>query len=295
MQPGHKEAAAAGPAVPVERLFPYIAVDVLALGAVRAQLAMATGPLRGGPEGDAAVASVPGAALFVDVSGFSALARSLARSSSGAAGGAVACEKLVSTLNGYFSLLVSALHGRSLEDAIVAFAPATEGRSMQQAASSALAAALEGTDVDVAVLSKHSRPEALNCVLVTVRAISFEKQGIRLQAHTGLGVGDLLVYFLRGTGQRAWSQLLYAGDLMSQGPQRAAPCRLAFASLIMTRAVVFEFIRAVCEAQRKSSGDDIVLSEPALVSLEACSCPPALAHLFEFFRGFPIFGPGNNI
>eukprot|EP00741_Cyanophora_paradoxa_P018863 tig00021098_g18209.t1 len=219
--------AGVGLAAAVERLVPYIAADVLSLGAVTAQL----GPLRAG--GNAAVASVPGAALFVDVSGFSSLARSLTRSSSGlgAAAGAVSCEKLVSTLNEYFSLLVSALHGRGLEvlffagDAIVAFVPATEGRTLQQAASSALAAALE------------------------VRGIAFEKQGIRLQAHTGLGAGDLLVYFLRGTGQRAWSQVLYVGDLMTQE------------SLA---------IRAVCEAQRESSGDDIVLSEPALVLLEGC-------------------------
>eukprot|EP00741_Cyanophora_paradoxa_P015792 tig00020904_g15247.t1 len=71
-----------------------------------------------------------------------------------------------------------------------------------------------------------------------VQAIAFERGGQRLTAHTGVGAGDLHIYLLRGS-QRA-AQALYAGELIAQ----------------------------VCEAQRNSKGNDIVLSAEAFALLE---------------------------
>eukprot|EP00741_Cyanophora_paradoxa_P005226 tig00000865_g5066.t1 len=136
--------------------------------------------------------TLPGAALFIDVGGFSAMARSFTRSDK-----AVAAEKLSSTLNEYFELLVCRLHSHHAEvlfyagDAVVAFIPSGEGvRSTAEACKRALAAALE------------------------VRAIDFERNGQRLSVHTGLGVGEMEVHAARAGPGAVTS--LYTGDLIRQ-------------------------------------------------------------------------------
>eukprot|EP00741_Cyanophora_paradoxa_P015198 tig00020849_g14669.t1 len=173
---------------------PYVPASLLA------RSLPALGELQGGAR--SAIASERGAALFVDVAGFSQLARSLARSD--AAHGA---EKLTSQLNLFLQQLISRLHARGAEvllflgDALVAFVPAAAAggaAALRDAARLAVEAALD------------------------VRGIAFERAGVALRSHTGCGAGELQTYLVRA-GERA-GQLLFAGDLVAQvaAAQRAS-------------------------------------------------------------------------
>eukprot|EP00741_Cyanophora_paradoxa_P005332 tig00000880_g5171.t1 len=153
----------------------------------------------------AGIITKTGAALFLDVSGFSALARSLARSDA-----ASAADQLSSTLNAYFLQLVSCLHARGAEilvfagDALVAFVAAGElegggrGRTLREAAALAVEAARDA------------------------QAIAFERNRQKLTAHTGVGAGELHLFLLHGSERAA--QALYAGDVIVQvcAAQRAS-------------------------------------------------------------------------
>eukprot|EP00741_Cyanophora_paradoxa_P001001 tig00000451_g965.t1 len=136
--------------------------------------------------------SMHGAVVFLDITGFSALARSFTHGG----GGVSACEKLTSTLGEYFRLLLRALHERDAEvllfagDALLCFVPAAKDGPPEQAAARAL---------DVAL---------------AVRAIAFERRGHVLTAHTGIGAGELRVLLLRA--DEAAAQLVYVGDAVRQ-------------------------------------------------------------------------------
>eukprot|EP00741_Cyanophora_paradoxa_P019613 tig00021135_g18932.t1 len=159
--------------------------------------------------------SMQGAGLLVDVAGFSSLARSFTRSDA-----ASASEELCGTLNEYMHRLVECLHARGadilqyLGDAVVAFIPVSAGRSKRAAGAAAVDAAR------------------------AIRAISFQRDQHKLTAHTGVGVGELVVYLLRGCERS--SQAIFAGDLVVQ----------------------------VCEAQRASWGEEIIVTEEARALLE---------------------------
>eukprot|EP00741_Cyanophora_paradoxa_P015197 tig00020849_g14668.t1 len=153
---------------------PYVPASLLA------RSLPALGELQGGAR--SAIASERGAALFVDVAGFSQLARSLARSD--AAHGA---EKLTSQLNLFLQQLISRLHARGAEvllflgDALVAFVPAAAAggaAALRDAARLAVEAALD------------------------VRGIAFERAGVALRSHTGCGAGELQTYLV-AAAQRA--------------------------------------------------------------------------------------------
>eukprot|EP00741_Cyanophora_paradoxa_P007103 tig00001086_g6874.t1 len=166
-----------------------------------------------------------GAALLIDVKGFSSLARTLV-----AADAATSSEKLTKTLCAYLKRVLCALHARGMDvllfagDSVLAFLRAADegARALAEAAGVAAEAALE------------------------VRGIAFEKRGHRLVAHTGLGAGELRQYLLRGAEGR--SHGVYAGELVAQ----------------------------VCEAQRRSRDDQVLLS-PAAAALLAPRCGPGPA------------------
>eukprot|EP00741_Cyanophora_paradoxa_P021288 tig00021348_g20548.t1 len=159
------------------------------MGALRAGVLEAGGVLK----------EFHGAAIFVDVTGFSKLGVELSKLSRS---GSEAAERLTSVLNGYFRLLVACLHRRGASvlffggDSIMAFIPEDvgAGRSLADAAACALHAALD------------------------IRAIPFSAHGISLAAHTGLGVGRLEMHLLQAGPQAA--SVLFGGRalLEASGP-----------------------------------------------------------------------------
>eukprot|EP00741_Cyanophora_paradoxa_P002731 tig00000624_g2651.t1 len=173
------------------RVLPYVPAPLLAHALPQLR------QLSEGAKTAPAVWTVAGAALFLDVSGFSGLARTLARSDA-----ASAAEQLSTTLNAYILQLVSRLHARGAEilffagDALVAFVAAGElegggrGRTLREAAGLAVEAARD------------------------VQSIAFERGGHRLTAHTGIGAGELHLYLLQGSDGAA--QLVCAGAVIEQ-------------------------------------------------------------------------------
>eukprot|EP00741_Cyanophora_paradoxa_P008388 tig00001307_g8115.t1 len=115
--------------------------------------------------------------------------------------GAYAAQ-LTGTLNGFFLGLVRALHARSAEvlfyagDALVAFLPVGPGRGLAEAARLAAEAALE------------------------IAALRFERRGLPLHVHTGVGAGELEGYAAGEAGRAA--ALVFGGDLVRQGAVRGA-------------------------------------------------------------------------
>eukprot|EP00741_Cyanophora_paradoxa_P023148 tig00021571_g22358.t1 len=193
---------ATSPNEPLRDALQYLPFRHLASPACLQQLA----ELRKGRD---STSSCEGAALFLDVRGFSSFARSFTNSD-----GAAASENLTSALNEYFSLLVRFLHAREASvlffagDAVVAFVPAA-GRTLPEAVALAARAALD------------------------VQGIRFARAGYSLVVHTGLGAGLLETHLISG-GERS-AHAVFSGDV----------------------------IRQVCEAQRASSGDQIVASPEA--------------------------------
>eukprot|EP00741_Cyanophora_paradoxa_P015355 tig00000194_g14823.t1 len=151
-------------------------------------------------------AAFEGAVLLVDVKNFSSLARSLVS----------APDRLTATLRRYFSILVACFHVHGAEvlqyggDAVLAFVPCRAGRPLGAAAAAAVRAAIE------------------------VRAIAFESDGFRLEAHQGIGVGQVDQYLLLAASGKA-ATLVYAGDAVAQA----------------------------CEAQALSRGTEVLLSPEA--------------------------------
>eukprot|EP00741_Cyanophora_paradoxa_P005285 tig00000870_g5124.t1 len=189
-----------------------------------------------------AITTFTGAALFVDVSGFSSLARSLAHSDAESA-----ADQLMTTLNAYFLQLMSRLHARGAEvllfagDAVVAFIGAAAGRTLREAAALAVEAARD------------------------VRAIAFERSRHRLTAHTGVGAGELHLYLLRGSARAA--QALYAGGLIEQVCEAL---RATSGDEIVLSAEAYALLQPACPAQRlppaaaaASRGDLYRLEAPA--------------------------------
>eukprot|EP00741_Cyanophora_paradoxa_P008404 tig00000137_g8131.t1 len=176
-----------------------------------------------------AIASECGAALFVDVAGFSQLARSFARTDAShgaekarrsptrrAPGRRARGPPRARASNPFRNFADRVL--LFLGDALVAFVPATGPLALRDAARLAVEAAID------------------------IRSIAFERNGVALRSHTGCGAGELQTYLVRA-GERA-GQLLFAGDLIAQA------------------------CRPVTAAQRASKDEEIIVSSELFALLE---------------------------
>eukprot|EP00741_Cyanophora_paradoxa_P015065 tig00020848_g14536.t1 len=164
-----------------------------------------------------AVAQLAGSVVFVDVSGFTQLANAMVDDNDPRA----ACEELTRVLNEYISKLVRCLHEWGLDilffagDSIVALSPTLPGEGADGAAARGAAAAL------------------------SVQRVVFERDGHALNAHTGLGTGELHVYAVRASSGARY-ELLYAGSAL----------------------------KGAIDAQAASKGTEIVLSAGTAACLE---------------------------
>eukprot|EP00741_Cyanophora_paradoxa_P005983 tig00000955_g5801.t1 len=233
----------------LQRILTHLPGDVLLQ--CREQLAA----VRGGER--VAVAPLSGAVLLIDVAGFSALASALLGSDA-----INAAERLNSILSDYFSCLVETLHSRGCDaltfigDAVLAFVPAAAGpgadskdggggsgdrcpdpdpRAQQLAACAALAA--------------HAA--------LDVRAMRFEREGRLLTAHTGIGLGEMRVYLMRGGDREADREADCDGGGGGGGGGGGA-LHAVFAGPAVEEA---------CRAQRASAGDEVLLGPAAAAAL----------------------------
>ncbi len=136
---------------------------------------------------------VKAAALFVDLSGFTALTERLARS------GPEGAERLSAILNAYFDPLFDRIGDR--------------GGDVVKLAGDALVALWESDETHLG----HAVREASACVLSIQADLSGKPEilpGIRLTARAGIGAGEILLRAVGGVRNR-W-ELLVAGDPLAQ-------------------------------------------------------------------------------
>lgn len=137
---------------------------------------------------------VPGAVLFSDISGFTALTERLAKR------GPAGAEELSDLLNSYFGRLIALIldHGGDVlklaGDALVAFWPASDGDLVEPAL------------------------RAVQCAsaLQAVAAEEAQTDGIRLQSKIGIGVGEIAVLHVGGVLNR-WEFLIAGEPLIQMG------------------------------------------------------------------------------